>query len=109
MATKMNVEWNTLAQDDQGHYGQPGSSYTIAAATVQKKGSRYRILIKDRWGSNQGYLDEQGDNDRQYRGDSLDELMRIALSAEQGRDEPDESIMTAIREAIYQAEDADEA
>ena len=106
--TPKTKQWKTLSTDDQGSAGSPGTSYTISEATVQTNGTRYRLLITARWGSNQGYLEEHGNNDRQYRADSLDELMRIALAAEKERTKPHQEIMTAIRAAIYAAEDSAE-
>lgn len=100
--------WEKLSDVDKGRGEPPGGYYTTARATVEKKGSRYRVTVKTDRGSNQGYRESHvnGGDERQYRADSLAELMRIAIAAEKWRDEPDEDILTAIREAIYRAEDA---
>lgn len=98
--------WTILASCDKGSLGTAGDQYDIRQATVATNGSRYRVSIREEWGSNRGYLEAHGGDERQYRADSLDELMRIAIAAERDRSEPNDAILTAIREAIYEAEDA---
>lgn len=100
------TDWKEIGSDQAGSHGQPGSQYNVREITISERAGRYKLAIHAAWGSNQGYYEDHGSDDRQYRADSLDELMRIAISAEQGREEPDQGVMTAIRNAIYEAEDA---
>jgi hypothetical protein len=99
------MPWTELASCDKGSIGTPGDQYDIRRATVETNGLRYAVRIHEEWGSNRGYLECEGEEDRQYRADSLDELLRIAIASEKEREKPMDAVLDAIREAIYEAED----
>lgn len=112
MADKSD-KWIELASNDQGTWSPPGGQIAYLECEVFKharKPSRYRARCDDRWGNNQGYFQCNGGSLREYRADSLDELMRVAIAGEQRvlSDEYSGRMAAAIRNAIAEAEDAEE-
>lgn len=109
------TEWTQLGSDDQGDPGLPGDQYSIIECTIYRRGDRYRAVCYDEWGNNRAPYREQhgGGAQRRYSADSLDDLLRIAISGER------ESLAntataavvadmaTAIRNAVAEAEDAE--
>jgi hypothetical protein len=97
-------DWKELTTDQAGSYGTPGSQYHVHKITVSERSGRYRLQVSEHAGSNQGHRQDHHSDDRQYRADDLDDLMRIAIAAERDLASP-ERVATAIRNAIYEAED----
>lgn len=104
--------WIELSSCDEGDGGHPGSRYDVLLCTIYRhtKKVRYRAVCKNEWGSNQGRLEPHGGFENEYRADSLDELMRIAISGERESMvdmSPSDSakMSSAIRNAIAEAED----
>jgi len=96
-----------IGESDQGSYGSPGSQFVERLAKVYRTRRGYELQLEHSWGSNQGYLQRNGDDSRRFRADSLDELLRIGIAESRG-DETfgDPKFAQAIRDAIYEAEDA---
>lgn len=102
---------DVISTDDQGHHGHPGQQFSELSATVRKVKRGYALDVLSRWGSNQGYLEEHGRTERQYRAAELDDLLRIGIS--EIKDDSDlsdvsASLCQAIRNAIYAAQDAED-
>lgn len=107
----MEKEKKLIGECDKGSRGTPGQSYGTTRARVYALPSgRFELTLLDAWGSNQGYLEEHGRNERRYRADSLSELLRVGVAEVRQDDELKGSVdklVAAIREAIFDAEDAD--
>jgi hypothetical protein len=94
-----------LASADHGSHGQPGSGATQRSASVWRLISgKFACQVRERSGSNQGYIEWHHEREVIYRHASLDELLAVALSEESVPE-----IRAAIREAIGDAEDAMDA
>jgi hypothetical protein len=102
--------WIELGEDQNGTWQPPGGYIHNADCTVYRhtKKTRFRAICNDESGSNQGSLEVHNGGEREYRADSLDDLMRIAVSGE--REALDEDwyprMAAAIRNAVAKAEDA---
>ena len=98
-----------LGYADTGDEGRPGTGYSKRVAFVTElRPSRYQIDVRSIWGSNQGYLQEEGRVERKYRADSLAELLRVAIAETRGDDEfpSPAKLCEAIRQAVFEAEDS---
>lgn len=98
-----------LASELEGSDGMPGTGYCKKVATVYKlSNGRFELETCIRWGSNQGYLEEHGRDQRRYRAVSLQELLSVGIS-ESRNDEKmnDPELLQAIRSAIFEAEDSE--
>jgi len=104
------IKWQKLASDDQGEWAPPGNIVTKKTATVYRhpKKERYRLEVHRSSGSNQGYYEVHWETDRTYSAASLDELMRAAIEGELDASPADSAIRAAIRNAIVEAEDAED-
>lgn len=103
---------NWIATSDHGDSGHPGSGYNKRWAGVSKaKNEQYQLDVRSVWGSNQGYLEEHGRVERKYRADNLDELMRIGIAEVRAdsefEGEEQSQLVAAIRDAIFEAQDAE--
>ena len=76
-----------------------GSGYGSVTVTVETNGPRFRVLLVDHEPTA-----NEGCHRWQYRARSLEDLMVVAMIAERER-ATNTDILTAIREAIYAAED----
>lgn len=105
----MSQQNQWLGSDDQGDRGTPGQEFSKMFAGVKRaKNGQYELHVRSVWGSNQGYLEEHGREERKFRADTLDELLRVGISEIRG-DEAFESpkFAQAVRNAIYEAQDAE--
>lgn len=102
-----NSEW--IASDDQGSRGTPGQQFSqIFAGIKRAKNGQYELHVRSVWGSNQGYLEEHGREERKFRADSLDDLLKIGIAELRGDEAfADPRFAQAIRNATYEAQDAD--
>lgn len=101
---------NWIGEGDESSRGQPGTQFVTRWAGVRKaKNGQFELVVKWAWGSNQGYLEEHGRDERRFRADDLDGLLRIGISELKGETEgfEDARFAQAVRSAIYQAQDAD--
>lgn len=102
--------WTEIGEDQNGMYEPPGGYIHNATCTVYRhtKKTRFRAVCNDVSGSNQGYFEQHHGGEREYRADSLYELMRVAISGEREELSEDWSpkMAAAIRNAIAKAEDA---
>ncbi len=99
-----------LGEADKGRGGSPGSSYTDRIARVYEiKPGRYSLYVRAAHGSNQGYCEEHGRIEREFRAGSVEELLRVGVSEIRGDaefdDETGAQLVAAIREACFAAED----
>jgi hypothetical protein len=102
-------EW--IAEDDQGFCGSPGQQFwKIWAGVCLAKNGQYELHVRSVSGSNQGHLEEHYRHERKFRAPSLDELLRIGIAELRGDDEEfrDPRFAQAVRNAIYEAQDAEE-
>lgn len=99
-----------IATDDQGQTGTPGDGYVKKFAGVKKApGGRYELHVRSVWGSNQGYLEEHGREERKFRADTLDELLAEGLDGIRDDDAFDDpGYRQAIRNCIYEAQDLEQ-
>lgn len=103
------TDW--IAKVDYGDKSRPGEQYTERIAAIKRaKNGQFELNVISVWGSNQGYLQEEGRIERRYRAENLDELLRIGIS--EIRDDDDFSgnsgpFVAAIREAIFDAQDTE--
>jgi hypothetical protein len=102
-----------LGESDKGRGGSPGSSYTDRIAKVYElKPGRFSLYVRAAHGSNQGYCQEHGRIEREFRAGSVEELLRVGVSEIRGDAEFDAEtgaqLVAAIREACFAAEDAPE-
>lgn len=102
----------TIGKAGFGSVGTPGDLFRDGVAEVRRSpGGRYELSLLLRWGSNQGYLEEHGRVERRYRARTLDDLLRVAQTelredgAIDDRDRPE--VLQAVRDAIFDAEDAE--
>jgi len=79
--------WEKMGVGEEGECQPPGGSYHLVTATVYRRGDRWRITVEDESGSNQGRLERHNGAEREYRADSLSDLMRVAIA--ETRSDPD--------------------
>jgi hypothetical protein len=103
----MAIEW--LGDADHGSRGTPGSSCSKRFAGVRRtKNGQYELAVQTADGSNQGCLEWHDSDETRFRAASLEELLRIGV-AETRNDHRFNApeIVSAIRDAIFEAQDAE--
>ncbi len=102
------MEW--LGHYEDGNGSHPGQQYTKWFAGIRRaKNGQYELLVQQTRGSNQGYLEEHGREERQFRADALDELLRIGISEIRDDEafQPSARIAQAIRSSVHGAQEAE--
>ncbi len=108
------MKWNEVATEQTGSAGTPGSQYHLTDFTLSQRGDRWRVLVREHWGSNQGYLEINGENETEGRGDSPEEACErvrkdiFVWCHARGGDAQRAEYATALRQLCYAVEDADE-
>ncbi len=105
-------EWIEVATDRTGDAGSPGSQYHLTDFSLGQRDNRWRLLVREHWGSNRGYYQENGANETEGRGDSPEEACEAVRKdifawcgdSEQTRAE----YATALRQLCYAVEDDEE-
>lgn len=97
-----------------GHEGQPGDQYHLVSVRVSRgpRGdNRYRCIVVEHWGSNQGYLEEHDRTEVTGRGSSVREACEDARRRGREADIKPEYLVEGISDAESEAIDreADEA
>lgn len=93
-----------VAVADQGRTGQPGDRACKIFAGVRQRGDQWELQATYARGSNQGGPEPNWEHSttRAYRGDNLDELLRISLS-EVKEDSAFSDVVSDMRESVRQA------
>ncbi len=102
---------NWIATSDHGDMGTPGTQYVKKFAGVKKVNDGYELHVRHVWGSNQGYEEEHGRVERVYRSEWPLELLDLGVSEirNDSHFEGDDDFVAAIREAMYEAIDAEKS
>lgn len=108
---RLNSMLNDLRDLDvaQGERGTPGQQFSKMFAGIKRaKNGQYELHVRSVSGSNQGHLEEHERHERKFRADTLDELLRIGIAELRGDETfADPRFAQAIRNAVYEAQDAD--
>ncbi len=101
------MEKKKLAEAQEGSRGIPGQCFSLHEAIVsQLANGRFELAIRQRWGNNQGYLEEHGRRERCYRASTLPDLLGVGIAETRSdKDMNDPQLLQAIRSAIFEAED----
>ena len=101
------TDW--IATADHGEHGTPGDQFYKCFAGVKRaKNGQYELHVRSVYGSNQGSLEEHGRDERKFRADTLDEVMRVGISEIRGDEDFEKhnsKFCAAIREAVFEAQD----
>ena len=105
-------DWIEISTASAGNEGCPGDQYHITEATLSQRGDRWRCVVEDEWGSNQGCRQPNGSRETEGRGDSPDEAVEACrkdvMSWGEGYGEYRTELATMLRKLMYAAEDAEE-
>jgi hypothetical protein len=93
-----------IASNDQGHYQTPGGSIRYKEVTffLMANGD-YRARIDTRWGSNQGYFQENGGEIERINGETLDTVIDEATAYCESMEADNEGLARACRLAANEA------
>ena len=101
-------DWKPIAENDQGDCAPIGGPWNKDIATVyrNRNGNRFKLILFVAAGDNQGYFRQNwAEPVREYRANTLPDLMTVALAAENKRPKQNHDIIAAIRVAIGEADD----
>lgn len=101
-------DWKKVAESCAGSEACPGDQYHITEAELFQRGDRFRVVVKEDWGANQGYLQSNGGHETEGRGNSPEEAVEacrrdVFAWADDDRERAD--LATMLRQLLYDAED----
>lgn len=98
-------KWETIATEETGSAGTPGGRYCVTKFHLSRRGNRWRVAVESDWGSNQGYLQSEGTEDTEGRGDSPEEACEAVREDIFAWQRTHAEYSTALRKLCYTAED----
>lgn len=105
-------DWTVVAEETVGSSGTPGMQFHLTEFELQRRGDRWRVMVEEKWGSNQGRLRTEGRNETEGRGDTSEEaceaVRKDIFAWCDDNEQQRADYATALRKLCYAAEDAAE-
>jgi hypothetical protein len=96
------TKWTKIGEGCSGIWGTPGTPYDRVYVWIWSRSSRCRVMIRNTYGSHQGYLQEHGRSEVICHGDRHD-WRSVALAARREAIDDIEMDRCAVTEAICRA------